>query len=110
MDSYYNLQRQINQLKQENRNLKDENKRYKILRANNNIIRLGTSRTSKFEHKQRIKQILMVPSSEQPSLRALIKEKLLYQYRRLSMKQDVINDSSIIYESGNLFPDRYGQY
>ena len=45
------------------------------------------------------------------SLKARIdKEKLLYQYRRLSMKQDVINDSSIIYESGNLFPDRYGQY
>ena len=64
MDSYYNLQRQINQLKQENRNLKDENKRYKILRANNNTIRLGTSRTSKFEHKQRIKQILGIFNSE----------------------------------------------
>ena len=35
----------------------------------------------------------------------LDKEKLLYQYRRLSMKQDVINQNSIIYESGNLFPD-----
>jgi hypothetical protein len=33
------------------------------------------------------------------------KEKLIYQYRRLSMKQDVINQNSIIYESGNLYPD-----
>ena len=40
------------------------------------------------------------------SLKArLDKEKLLYQYRRLSMKQDVINPNSIVYESGNLFPD-----
>jgi hypothetical protein len=64
MESYNNLQRKINQLQQENRNLKDENKRYKILRANNNITRLGTSRTSKFEHKQRIKQILTLFNSE----------------------------------------------
>ena len=36
------------------------------------------------------------------------KEKLVYHYRRLSMKSDVINAHSILYESGNLFPGTNG--
>jgi len=62
------LQRQIDHLKEENKNFKNElnneKKKYKVLRSNDHTHRVGTSRTSKFEHKQRIKQILNILNSD----------------------------------------------
>ncbi len=63
------LQRQIDQLKEENKTLKNElkieKKKYKILRSDDHINnRVGTSRTSKFEHKKRIKKILDILNSD----------------------------------------------
>ncbi len=59
------LQLQYNRLKEDYKTLKNELKKYKLLRPSNNMInRLGVSRTPKFEHKQRIKKILSIIDTE----------------------------------------------
>ncbi len=54
--------RVISQYKLEIKRLKEENKKYKVLRQNQYMP--GTSRTSTFEHKQRIKKILHLFNTE----------------------------------------------
>ncbi len=62
MLSLEDIRREILEYKDEIKKLKDENKKYKLLKQNQN--RPGTSRTSTFEHKKRIKDIFNVFNAE----------------------------------------------